>query len=90
MSELKPYPTSGSFKAGRTFFFQPLSDASAALGVDLQYAKSIGCTHVVDIGGVWKAWPYRYAKVGTSVAYIATDEDGPIWERWKIRQLHHA
>ena len=44
----------------------------------------MGATHLVDTGDI--GWPWRYAKVLKTVAYVAVDEDdsGIIWEKWPI------
>ena len=50
-----------------------------------------GATHVIYLGqgAALSGWPFRFARVLRTVAYIATDEaeDGsPVWERWGIRR----
>lgn len=44
--------------------------------------------HLVCVADVIN-WPYRYAKVGKTVAYVITDEnpDGsPLVEKWQMRR----
>lgn len=73
----------GSFvlkENGRLFYFTPLQP-------DDEYGKSILATHLLEVSNDSFHWPYRYARILKTVAYVATDEDefGPIWDKWPIK-----
>lgn len=55
---------------------------------DVEWGKKYGATHLIHLNNVTTGWAYRYAVVKKTVAYIMVDEDvnGPIWEKWNIKQ----
>jgi hypothetical protein len=52
------------------------------------HGEEIGATHRIFVADVI-GWPYRYAKVLKTVAYVAIDEDDEgcaVWEKWDIKK----
>jgi hypothetical protein len=80
MSTFKECNATGCFKHRETgcwFDFRPTQN---------EWALQHGLPHEVSVGDV-VGYPFRFAKVLGTVAYVAVDENeyGPVIEKWAIK-----